>query len=118
MRSPRRTAQTAAALMVGLALVSTIAVLGASLSKSGTSSIDNALTADYLITSGSVSSSVPAVVSRTPGVATVSTVYGPAPACALRRGRRCLWRRGRSGAWLQGVYLAVRATAAVTGRGQ
>jgi putative ABC transport system permease protein len=75
MRSPRRTAQTAAALMVGLALVSTIAVIGASLSKSGTSSVDNALTADYIITSGSVSSSAPAVVSRIPGVATVSTVY-------------------------------------------
>jgi putative ABC transport system permease protein len=75
MRSPRRTAQTAAALMVGLALVSTIAVIGASLSKSGTSSIDNALTADYIITSGSVSRSVPAVVSRIPGVATVSSVY-------------------------------------------
>ena len=34
MRNPRRTAQTAAALMIGLALVSTIAVLGASLSTS------------------------------------------------------------------------------------
>ena len=33
MRSPRRTAQTASALMVGLALVSAIAVFGASLSK-------------------------------------------------------------------------------------
>jgi len=75
MRSPRRTAQTAAALMVGLALVSTIAVIGASLSKSGAASVDNALTADYIITSGSVSSSAPAVVSRIPGVATVSTVY-------------------------------------------
>ena len=75
MRSPRRTAQTAAALMVGLALVSTIAVIGASLSKSGTSSLDSAVTADYIITSGSVSRSVPAVVSRIPGVATVSTVY-------------------------------------------
>ena len=32
MRNPRRTAQTAAALMIGLALVSTIAVLGSSLS--------------------------------------------------------------------------------------
>ena len=34
MRNPRRTAQTAGALMIGLALVSTIAVLGASLSAS------------------------------------------------------------------------------------
>ena len=50
MRSPRRTAQTSSALMVGLALVSTIAVFGASLSKSATSSVDNAVSADYIIT--------------------------------------------------------------------
>ena len=50
MRSPRRTAQTSSALMVGLALVSTIAVFGASLSKSATSSVDNAISADYIIT--------------------------------------------------------------------
>ena len=51
MRSPRRTAQTSSALMVGLALVSTIAVFGASLSKSATSSVDQAVSADYIITS-------------------------------------------------------------------
>ncbi len=45
MRNPRRTAQTAAALMVGLALVSAIAVLGASLSASGKSDVDNAVAA-------------------------------------------------------------------------
>ena len=50
MRSPRRTAQTSSALMVGLALVSTIAVFGASLSKSATSSVDQAVSADYIIT--------------------------------------------------------------------
>jgi len=37
-------------LMVGLALVSTIAVFGASLSKSATSSVDEAISADYIIT--------------------------------------------------------------------
>ena len=50
MRSPRRTAQTAAALMVGMALVAAIAVLGASLSGSAKSNLDSAVTADYLIT--------------------------------------------------------------------
>jgi putative ABC transport system permease protein len=77
MRSPRRTAQTAAALMVGLALVSTIAVLGASLSKSATSSVDGAVDADYIITgpSSGFSTSVAPAVSRIPGVAAVSTVY-------------------------------------------
>ena len=51
MRSPRRTAQTASALMVGLALVSAIAVFGASLSRSATSSVDNAISADLIVSS-------------------------------------------------------------------
>ena len=52
MRSPKRTAQTSAALMIGLALVSTFAVFGASVSQSATASIDEALRADYIVTSG------------------------------------------------------------------
>ena len=56
MRNPRRTAQTAGALMIGLALVSTIAVLGASLSTSAKNSVDSAISADYIISgSGSIS---------------------------------------------------------------
>ena len=50
MRSPRRTAQTASALMVGLALVSVIAVFGASLSSSATASVQQAIRADIIIT--------------------------------------------------------------------
>jgi putative ABC transport system permease protein len=81
MRSPRRTAQTAAALMVGLALVSAMAVFGASLSKSATSSADQAISADLIVTatgSGELSNSVPATASAVPGVTASSTVYqGP-----------------------------------------
>jgi putative ABC transport system permease protein len=80
MRSPRRTAQTSSALMVGLALVSTIAVFGASLSKSATGSVDNAVNADYIITSssqgsGGFSNSVATAAARVPGVTAVSSVY-------------------------------------------
>ncbi|HEY5317990.1 MAG TPA: ABC transporter permease, partial [Solirubrobacteraceae bacterium] len=77
MRSPRRTAQTAAALMVGMALVSAIAVLGASLSQSATSEVDSAVSADYLITGpgSGFSTSVAPAVARLPGVATVTKVY-------------------------------------------
>ena len=50
MRSPRRTAQTASALMVGLALVAAMAVFGASLSRSATSSVDQAISADLIVT--------------------------------------------------------------------
>jgi len=82
MRSPRRTAQTASALMVGLALVSAIAVFGASVSTSATSSIDDAVAADLIVSSsssagqGSFSTTVPTVVSDVPGVTTSTTVYG------------------------------------------
>jgi putative ABC transport system permease protein len=76
MRSPRRTAQTAAALMVGIGLVSTIGVLGASLTASATNQIDSAVNADYLITSSSgFSRSVPVSVSHLPGVTAATNVY-------------------------------------------
>ncbi|MEI7859651.1 MAG: FtsX-like permease family protein [Acidimicrobiales bacterium] len=80
MRSPKRTAQTSSALMVGLALVSTIAVFGASVSKSATSSVDNAISADYIITPSTLgafgfSAAVGPTVAKVPGVTSVSTVY-------------------------------------------
>lgn len=82
MRSPRRTAQTASALMVGLALVSAIAVFGASLSRSATSSIDEALNADLIVSNtnaaaiGGFSNAVPAAAAGVPGVTTTTEVYG------------------------------------------
>jgi putative ABC transport system permease protein len=79
MRSPRRTAQTAAALMVGLALVSAMAVFGSSLSKSATSSVDQAISADLIVTSTSSMSGlalpVPGTVTAVPGVTATNTVY-------------------------------------------
>jgi putative ABC transport system permease protein len=78
MRSPRRTAQTSAALMVGLALVSAMAVFGASSSRSTTASIDDTVSADYIIGGaggGGFSTSVAPVAAAVPGVAVVSTVY-------------------------------------------
>ena len=79
MRNPRRTAQTASALMVGMALVSVVAVFGASLSKSTTSSVDNAISANLLLTSSNgaaqVSSTVPAIAAAVPGVTAEATAY-------------------------------------------
>ena len=77
MRSPRRTAQTASALIIGIALVSAIAVFGASVSKSATASVDDAISADLLVTasSGSLADSVPALASAVPGVTTSATIY-------------------------------------------
>ncbi len=86
MRSPRRTAQTASALMIGFAVVSAFAVIGASMSKSVTSVDDNAVSAD-LIVYGKVSSpmspgfstTVPKVVAALPGVTAANTIYGHTP---------------------------------------
>jgi putative ABC transport system permease protein len=80
MRNPRRTAQTASALMVGLALVSAIAVFGASLSRSATSSVDNAISADLIITvpnnaQGGFSDTVGPTAAAVEGVTASSTVY-------------------------------------------
>jgi putative ABC transport system permease protein len=78
MRNPRRTAQTASALMVGLALVSAMAVFGASLSESATSSVDQAISADLLITAngtGQLSTTVPGAAAAVPGVTAAETVY-------------------------------------------
>src|SRR6202012_3940207 len=76
MRNPRRTAQTAAALMIGMALVSTIAVLGASLSTSAAREVDSAVNADYLVTgSGGFSRSVIPTVAHLSGVPPTTAVY-------------------------------------------
>jgi putative ABC transport system permease protein len=78
MRSPRRTAQTASALMIGLALVAAMSVFGASVSRSATSSADQAISADLLVTAsgtGQLSQSVPAKASAVPGVTVTTTVY-------------------------------------------
>lgn len=49
MRNPRRTASTAAALMIGLALVSAVSVLGASAKTSVTKIVQGALGADLVV---------------------------------------------------------------------
>jgi putative ABC transport system permease protein len=62
--------------MVGLSLVATVAVLGASLSASAKNSIDSAISADYIVSgNGGFSKSVVPSVSRLPGVRTSTVVY-------------------------------------------
>jgi putative ABC transport system permease protein len=51
MRNPGRTATTAAALMIGVALVTFVAVLAAGLRSSFSDSLDRQLTANYVVTS-------------------------------------------------------------------
>jgi putative ABC transport system permease protein len=80
MRSPRRTAQTASALMVGLALVAAMAAFGASLSRSATSSVDDAISANLIVTTGNgggaFSNAQVAKAAAVPGVTESTAVYG------------------------------------------
>jgi putative ABC transport system permease protein len=65
--------------MVGLALVAAISVFGASVSRSATSSADQAINADLIVTptgSGQLSNSALSLASAVPGVTATSTVYG------------------------------------------
>src|SRR3712207_9564363 len=50
MRNPARTASTAAALMIGLALVTFVAMFGAGLRKSFEGAVDDLFVADYAVT--------------------------------------------------------------------
>jgi putative ABC transport system permease protein len=49
MRNPRRTASTAAALMIGLALVSFVSIFAASIKASTTAILEDSVSADYIL---------------------------------------------------------------------
>ena len=76
-RNQRRTASTASALMLGLALVSAIGVLGASTTASTDAVIDKVLRADFIVSNPaflSVSPQVARTLAGTDGVGAVSAV--------------------------------------------
>lgn len=57
MRSPKRTSATAAALMVGVALVALMSVLASSIKSSVTAVVDSAMRADFVVTGGTAAGS-------------------------------------------------------------
>ena len=76
-RQPRRTAATASALMIGLALVSALTIFASSANASITQVIDRVLGADFLVstqTQRPFPDQVAQTVAQVPGVATVSGV--------------------------------------------
>jgi len=76
-RQPRRTAATASALMIGLALVSALTIFSSSAKASITEVIDRVIGADFLISSQErrpFTEDVAATVAATPGVASVAAV--------------------------------------------
>ncbi|HEY4747028.1 MAG TPA: FtsX-like permease family protein, partial [Steroidobacteraceae bacterium] len=79
MRNPARTSSTAAALMIGVALVVFITIFGASIRSSVNAAIDKSMKADYVVTSGGFGAGVLPLqledrLKRTRGVTAVSGV--------------------------------------------
>jgi putative ABC transport system permease protein len=76
MRNPSRTASTASALMIGLALITFVAILGAGLRSSFGDAVDKLFVADYALTAENgfdpFTKEADAVVAGTPGVTAVS----------------------------------------------
>ncbi|MFE5593364.1 ABC transporter permease [Streptomyces sp. NPDC056549] len=71
LRNPRRTGATAAALMIGLALVAGLSVVGSSMVASATEELDRSVGADFIVQSGTGQPIVPqaqAAVAKAPGL--------------------------------------------------
>jgi putative ABC transport system permease protein len=93
-RNPRRTAATASALMVGIALVAAIATLGQSAQTSFNGQFDRAIKADYVLSAsgfGTIPPAAEAVVRSVPGVTAVSGI------------QQAHWHLGRVGKQVTGV---------------
>jgi putative ABC transport system permease protein len=77
-RDPARTARTAGALMIGLALVTLVATLGAGLKSTDRNALDDQVRADYVVTSDNgydpFTSSAGDALEDVPGVAVASSV--------------------------------------------
>jgi len=83
VRNPARTAVTASALMIGLALITFVAVLGQGLQRSLGDAVERVVRADYVVTAddgvGPLAPAVARALASQPGVETVSSIrQGPA----------------------------------------
>jgi putative ABC transport system permease protein len=74
MRNPRRTASTAAALMIGLGLVTFVAVFGDSLKASGEAALEEAVRSDFILSSGGLPPLSPHVAEDLEGEREVAVV--------------------------------------------
>jgi ABC-type antimicrobial peptide transport system permease subunit len=77
-RNPQRTASTASALMIGLALVTLVSVLAAGIISTFEGAVDDIFTSDYAITAQNNFSPIPIdageAAARTPGVEAIASV--------------------------------------------
>ncbi|MFD7832890.1 ABC transporter permease [Kitasatospora sp. NPDC059803] len=77
VRNPRRTASTAAALTIGLTLVSGLTVIGASVGGAIDKAVTSSMKSDYMVSGAnhmSLSEQVPGEIAKAPGVAASSAV--------------------------------------------
>jgi putative ABC transport system permease protein len=77
IRNPDRTAKTASALMIGLALVTTVFIVGTSMKDTFSASIRSAVSADLVLSTGTSTGFSPALtsaVAKVPGVRAASGV--------------------------------------------
>jgi putative ABC transport system permease protein len=79
-RNPQRTASTAAALMIGLALVTLVALLAAGIISNFKGAVNALFTGDYVVTAQNNFSPMPTAVAdaaaKTPGLAAIGSVRG------------------------------------------
>jgi putative ABC transport system permease protein len=76
LRSPRRTAATASALMIGIALTTTMSIMAASIVSSANAQIDKSVGADFIITAkhfAPIPGGVAGDIAKVPGVAAVTS---------------------------------------------
>jgi putative ABC transport system permease protein len=80
MRNPSRTASTASALMIGVALITFVAILGAGLRVSFSDAVDKLFVADYAVTAENgfdpFTKQAGGAVASAPGVTAVSPIRG------------------------------------------
>jgi putative ABC transport system permease protein len=76
VRNPARTASTAAAVMIGLALITFVAVVGEGFRSSFSSSVDVLFVADYAVTAGNdpLTSKASLAAAEAPGVEVISEI--------------------------------------------
>ena len=88
VRNPARTASTAAAVMIGLALITFVAVIGQGYKSSFSSAVDELFLGDYSVSAGDdgeqLTNKAAQAVAKTPGVEEVSEMRSGKPRSAAR----------------------------------
>ncbi|MEV4253951.1 FtsX-like permease family protein [Spirillospora sp. NPDC049652] len=116
LRNPRRTAATASALMIGLALITAVNVLGSSMRSSVDAQVDKQFGADYVIEptgGGGLSTDLVAKVRAAGGVSSAGAVYSGNAKIA---GKRVSYSAGDTAEMLSGTRAKIVQGSGTLGR--